>query len=49
MVGTESNLTAVFTVGIPLGSSNSDTVPSNNIYMEALPVTAITSPRVVIP
>ncbi|XP_064401212.1 integrin alpha-5-like [Halichondria panicea] len=49
VVGTESNLTAVFTVGIPLGSSNSDTVPSNNIYMEALPVTAITSPRVVIP
>ncbi len=47
VVGTESNLTAMFTVGIPPSPDN-DMLSNNNVYMENLPVSAITSPRVAI-
>ena len=48
VVGTESNLTAMFSVGIPgiPDSPDDDMFSDNNVYTEDLPVSAITSPRV---
>ena len=50
VVGTELDITAVFTVGLPSDGDNQDvdTNPANDMATVVLPVEAITDPQLVL-
>ncbi len=46
VVGTEPDVEAIFTVGLPVGSPDMEDVLTDNIINNTLTVTAITNPAV---